>query len=322
MNALLRGSACTNLRNALTSLCLGLVMVCWLPSAQAASSIVVVLLDDSGSMNDRMRNGNQKQPRMEVAKTALRRVIEQLPESTQLGVLLLNGSSKTDGWLIPLGPLDRGSAISRIDQLRARGGTPLGRAMKVAVDELQELRRQQPYGDYRLLVVTDGEASDRGVLQRNLPEIISRGIVIDVIGVDMKSDHSLAQLSHSYRRANDAASFERAVSEIFAESASLDDSIAGQSDFDLLAGLPDDFAQESLRALSQLQTQYLQPSPEDVSQAVGDQTRRTGNVPKPQDLDGGNSTFFGLRWSFLLFFFFLLVMIQWTVGWLSKRNKR
>jgi uncharacterized protein YegL len=228
----------------------------------ASESIVVVLLDDSGSMKTVMPDSG-KQPRMSVAKSALTRVVSQLPEGTKFGLLLMNGARANQGWLVPLAPLDRASAIAKIEKVQAEGGTPLGQSMKTAMDELLALRSKVPYGDYRLLVVTDGEATDRNVLEMYLPDMISRGVIVDVIGVDMRSEHSLAKRTHSYRKANDAASFEKALTEIFAESTSSGSNDDGAADFDMIAGLPDEFATESLKALTMAQNgEIAQSKPE------------------------------------------------------------
>lgn len=231
----------------------GLALAGLANTTNASDSIVVVLLDDSGSMKKEMQTASGDEPRMSVAKTALSRVVEQLPEGTKFGLLLMNGSRANQGWLIPLAALDRASALARIDNVRAEGGTPLGQSMKTAMDELLALRSKVPYGDYRLLVVTDGEASDPKVLASYLPDMVSRGVVVDVIGVGMASEHSLSQRTHSYRKANDAASFEKALTEIFAESASSGSNDDGAADFDRIAGLPDEFATEALKALTMAQ---------------------------------------------------------------------
>lgn len=222
--------------------------------ALADGNVVVIVLDDSGSMNDRMKSDGKREPRMVVAKRALQKLVEQLPEEeTQLGVLLLNGSKKTGGWLVPLGRLYREDTLKKIQIVLPNGGTPLGRSLKTAMDALLEHRRKQPAGDYRLLVVTDGEATDKKLLQTYLPDIVARGIFVDVIGVDMQSDHTLAQRSHSYRRADDAASLERALTEVFAESTYSDDFNAAQADFDMLAAIPDELAEKALVGLADLQ---------------------------------------------------------------------
>ena len=200
-----------------------------------ASQKVVVVVDDSGSMDDRMRYEKQVR-KMTAAKQALQVVLQKLPEDAEVGMLALNR-----GWLIPIQALDRNKLQKQVERLRARGGTPLGTRMKEATDALLELRSKDAYGDFRLLVVTDGEASDQEVLTSVLPDIMSRHLVVDVIGVDMKSEHSLATEVTNYRRADDPGSLEAAIAESLAES---DDSniVGGQSDFELLSMLDVDVA--------------------------------------------------------------------------------
>jgi hypothetical protein len=253
----------------------------------AAETTVVVLLDDSGSMRNQMRTDSGVEPRMTVAKTALKRVVEQLPQQTTLGLLLMNGSRRDGGWLIPLAPLDRKSALAKIANVTADGGTPLGQSMRTAMDELLELRKNVPYGDYRLLVVTDGEATDRNVLDQYLPDMVARGITIDVIGVDMQSAHTLASRTHSYRRANDAASFEQALTEIFAESAD-SNADGGASNFDMIAGLPDAFATEALAALAKTRNGQIEDS--ETRPSVGG-SQRFPPTPAPNSAAPAGSNF-------------------------------
>ena len=76
--------------------------------------------------------------------------------------------------------------------------------MKQGADALLDARKKQfGYGTYRLLVVTDGETDDAGLVDGYTPDIISRGITIDAIGVEMQSQHTLATMVHSYRSADD-----------------------------------------------------------------------------------------------------------------------
>ena len=206
-----------------------------------AAQTVVVVVDDSGSMEDRMRSGER---RIDAAKRALQVVLEKLPEDAQVGVLALN-----QGWVIPLGKLDRSKTSGQIRRLRANGGTLLGENLKYAADELLKVRDDQVYGDYRLLVVTDGEANDQKLLDFVLPDIMCRGLVVDVIGVDMQSDHSLAKEVHNYRRADDAASLETAIAESLAESDN-EVAIGGESDFELLAALPPEMALSVIQSLT------------------------------------------------------------------------
>lgn len=215
-----------------------------------ADDIVVVVLDDSGSMNDIMATRDGRMSRMDAAKRALEKVVERLPQETQLGILLLNGVTGNQNWLVPLKPLNVAETRSRIQSVRARGGTPLGAAMQKGINELLQARAKQVYGTYRLVVVSDGEANDSRLLQSLLPEMVSRGVVIDVIGVAMKEKHSLSERSHSYRNAADPAQFEQVVQEVFAEATLTQDGDA--SDFEMIAPLPEEFAREAITALGMM----------------------------------------------------------------------
>jgi uncharacterized protein YegL len=269
----------------------------------SVAPVVVIVLDDSGSMRDKMQTDQGKEPRMQVAQQALKKLVQQLPDNTQLGLLLMNGASNQDGWLVPLGPLEKAKTVALIDQVRANGGTPLGQSMKTAMEQLLAARAVRPIGDYRLIVVTDGEATDRRVLDRYLPEIIARGIVVDVIGVDMKSDHTLASKSHTYRRANDASSFESALIEIFAESnQAADDGSA--SDFDLIAGLPDEFASEALAALASMINKSIDGGPVSVESDTFAVPSPDGGATSPNNPPpGGNFWFIVAIVVFIVIFF-------------------
>jgi hypothetical protein len=78
---------------------------------------------------------------------------------------------------------------------------------------------------------------------------MSRGITVDVIGVDMAGDHSLATQVHNYRRADDPASLEAAIKETFAETPQ-DDPNAAEEDYELVAAFPDDMATEVIKKLT------------------------------------------------------------------------
>ncbi len=215
----------------------------------AGGQNVVVVLDDSGSMDERMRR-QRNTTKMEAAKSALLTVLETLPDDARVGVVLLNGQTRDGGsWVIPLGPVDKQNMREAIQSIRAEGSTPLGQFMKIGTDALLALREQEHYGTYRLLIVTDGEAGDRKLVNAYLPDIMSRGISVDVIGVDMAARHSLATQVNSYRSADDPESLVGAVREVFAETSGGAD--ADESDFEMLAGFPLEVARAALIALSE-----------------------------------------------------------------------
>ena len=206
---------------------------------------VVVVVDASGSMDTHMAGTGRD--RMSVAKDALKQVLDQIPDTTHVGILVFPRGN----WVYPLGPRKESMLTGAIDSIQAGGSTPLGDYMKRGADVLLNARRKQfGYGTYRLLVVTDGEATDRGKVEAFTPDIISRGITIDCIGVEMASRHTLATKVHSYRNANDPESLKQAISEVFAEVVSGDAGQAGEDAFELIAELPEATASAMLKSLS------------------------------------------------------------------------
>jgi hypothetical protein len=222
---------------------------CVFAASQAfAGPNIVVLLDDSGSMADRMRS-NWGVQKIEAARSALLTVLEQVPPDARVGVLALNGGG-ADHWVLPLGRVDQNRMKSALNVVRANGGTPLGEFMKVATDALLTVREKSRYGTYKLLIVTDGEATDQDLVEGYLPDILSRGITVDVIGVDMRQDHSLATRVHTYRRADDPDSLRQALSQVVLGESTADARDAGESDFEMLEGFPDEVATAALEALA------------------------------------------------------------------------
>lgn len=217
-----------------------------------ADNTVVVILDDSGSMKQAMPSGVL---RIDAAKQALTAVLSQLPPDTRVGVLTLNTTLNGEHWIVPMGKIGAAAWQERIARIRAEGGTMLGAFTKVGADELLKLRAADRYGTYRLLIVTDGEASDPGVLSSFLPDILSRGLTLDVIGVSMAGEHSLASLAHSYRSADDATALTAAISDVFAETTGDDQS--SQSDFELLQALPEGVSEEVIKSLSVLNNEPI-----------------------------------------------------------------
>lgn len=207
---------------------------------------VVIVLDASGSMTSKMRGTGT--PKIDAARNAIREVIKTIPQSTHVGLLVFGG--QTDGWVYQLGPRNDQKLLGAVQRISASGGTPLGAYMKTGADKLLEARKAQyGYGSYRLLVVTDGEAGDKRLVDSYTPDIVSRGIVVDAVGVDMAKDHTLATKVHSYRRANDPAALRQAIQEVFAEVGRASGGQDAESAFDELAGLPEEAAMAMVSAL-------------------------------------------------------------------------
>lgn len=279
-----------------------------------AGQNVVVVLDDSGSMTGRM-GSNSRVSKMDAAKEALRTVLSKLPSDAEVGIIILNGEDQP--WVLPLGPINAEQYNQALDRIIAEGGTPLGQFMAQGANALLERRAQEHYGTYRLLIVTDGEANDPQLIAQFLPEILARGITTDVIGVDMDSDHSLATRVHTYRRADDPDSLEKAIASVFAET---DDSAgdASESDFELLAAVPDELASAMLGALAETGNH---PIGETISEtnAFGSNSpgrpNSGGNVSADPEGDGGGA------FASLLVFAVFMVFVVFVGLNLVKRNR-
>ncbi len=211
---------------------------------------VVILLDASGSMRDTMSSSGQ--PRMDVAKQALSKVVDRIDPRTNVGLLVFSDVDGANGWLYDLAPLDRPRLLEAIDRCQASGGTPLGEYLKTAADRLLQARQaQRGYGSYRLLIVTDGEANDPELLGAYLPDVLARGVAVDCIGVDMQDEHALAKQVHSYRRADDPAALEQAVAAALGEVGAADASDdASQEQYELASALSEEAADAVLNNLT------------------------------------------------------------------------
>jgi len=223
------------------------------PSAGSRQALyqdnVVIVLDASGSMKENISGTNLQ--KMDVAKSALWEVLKEVPNTTNIGLLVFSGVNVTEDWVYPLGPRDNNRLFEAINLPQPGSGTPLGQYIKKGADALlQQREKQYGYGSYRLLIVTDGEATDKNLVNKYTPDVLSRGIIVDVIGVDMKEDHILATKVHSYRKADDPDSLREAISQVFAEVTSQGTDTASGEAFEILRGIPNELANEMITALS------------------------------------------------------------------------
>lgn len=206
-------------------------------SVARASDNVVILLDTSPSMEDKMTRANVN--KMVAAQQALLGVLDQIPAETNVGFLTFAG------WESNLDPFDKNRISQAIRRSTPGGnGTPLGTYMKAGADALLKKRAESKgYGTYRLLVVTDGQPtpeSEESLMLAIMPDLLFRGILLDTIGVDMQQNHALSRFSHKYMRADDPASFQNAVKQAMAEVIiSKGTSLGSEDDFKLIAPLPD-----------------------------------------------------------------------------------
>jgi uncharacterized protein (DUF58 family) len=288
------------------------------PESSYISNNVVIVLDASGSMNQTMRGATVK--RMDAAKSALRELVQRIPPDTNVGLLVFSSANLRNEWAYPLGPRDEAKLLAAIDAPQPGGGTPLGAYIAKGTNALLERRKKQfGYGTYRLLVVTDGQAGDPEIMERNTPQALARGILLDVVGVDMQADHTLAKSAYSYRRANDPESLTKALAEVFAEIGGAVGDESAADAFDTIAPLPHEIAQAVIASLAKernepislaaAQTPPPQPARNQTSSAAS--TANSANRPKGR----------GLSFAPLAFMFFIFAIIAFSSVARRKRGR-
>lgn len=210
---------------------------------------VVVILDASGSMRDRM-SLSQSLSKMEVAKAALWEVLKRLPEDTNIGLLVFGATNIKNGWAYPLAYRHDATLQRAIAFPEPYWDTPLGAFIKKGADSLlQQRAKQNGYGSYRLLIVTDGKATDPELVEKYLPEVLARGIRIDIVGIKMKAQHDLATRVHSYRNGSDLESLKKALADAIAEADVQGSDATVREAYDEIAPLPDELIRAILKAL-------------------------------------------------------------------------
>ncbi len=263
---------------------------------------VVIVLDCSGSMGEKMTGTDII--KLDAAKSALKDVLKQIPETTHLGLLQFSAGNTSREWLYPLGAKNDAELIKAIDTPRPGGNTPLGAYMKIGADRLlQEREKQHGYGSYKLLVVTDGESTENPCpVDRYTQDIISRGITVDAIGINMKSAHTLATKVHSYRSANDPKSLAKAIAEVFAEVGGAKNDATGKEVFELIAPLPSEIATAIIQALSASGNHPIgeKPAPKQEPQAQAGQDAQQGQQAQGATASQGNAGNKVLFWVILI----------------------
>jgi uncharacterized protein YegL len=152
-----------------------------------------IVFDGSGSMvESKCAGGSSK---IVVAKKAIIDFEKSLGAADNIALVAFDGNGNTERVL--LGTNNRSAFEAHINAVNAGGGTPLYTAIKYAFDRLEEQRAKQlGYGEYHIVVVTDGEASDaeNGLIDR----INKSPVVIHTVGFCIGQGHSLNQPGKTY----------------------------------------------------------------------------------------------------------------------------
>lgn len=188
-------------------------------SLTAANYYIVV--DGSGSMADHKCTDHRS--KMKVAIEAIISFIEKLPNNAQVGLFAFDANGI--GERLPLGSHSKRQAIDSIKRLRAGGGTPLSTSIQSGVTALtQQGVKQLGYGEYHLVVITDGIASSGFSPDAAVNQLLEgTPIVLHTIGFCIDSNHSLNRPGYTiYKGANNPAALMAGLDSVLAESTSFD----------------------------------------------------------------------------------------------------
>lgn len=182
-----------------------------------------IVFDGSGSMGDAGCSGNLS--KAEAAKGALESFSSLLPGDAHIGLLTFDARGIRER--LPLGLHSKEEFMDKVRALIPGGETPLNTAISRAVESLEfQGQKQLGYGEYTLLVVTDGEASTNED-PRSIVEYIleSTPIKLQTIGFCIGQSHSLNQPGRtSYQTAQSADQLVKELENVLAEADSFDQS--------------------------------------------------------------------------------------------------
>jgi Ca-activated chloride channel homolog len=177
------------------------------------------IVDGSGSMSEALNKQCQGDKRfgsrLEGAKWAVEQFIPLVPRDVNLGLWTFDANGNSER--LPLGPESRAQFLTAVQKIKAGGRTPLTESIEQGVNRLVQQRdKQLGYGEFRLIVVTDGEATGRA-----LPQAVAyareRRIPIYTIGLCIGAQHELRKYSVSYRAADSIEALRRGLEETLAE---------------------------------------------------------------------------------------------------------
>jgi Ca-activated chloride channel homolog len=176
-----------------------------------------VILDDSGSMKSGIcASGHDS--RLGAAVEALAAFAEGLPPQANIGVMSFNAGRFSE--LLPLGKRNSQEIRDLSRRLVASGNTPLATAISRGYDALRrQAAAQVGYGEYHLVVITDGEASEGEYPDAIIDRIVGESPVdIHTIGFCIGRDHALNQPNFlSYQSADNVEALRRGLQDVLAE---------------------------------------------------------------------------------------------------------
>ena len=226
------GKAAATAQNAKISYALNASNESWPPLAEGAAPKIdmgaanaanyYVVLDGSGSMQERHCSGNTN--KIQAAVKALYQFVDAIPKDANVGLAAFDSNGTSER--VPLGAGNRDQLHKALDHVRAEGGTPLRSAITLGYQKLLDQgRKQLGYGEYHLVVVTDGvpdpSSEDPADVVQDM--LAHTPVVLHTIGFCIGEDHVLNQPGRSfYVAANSPEQLQQGLGAVLAEAPSFD----------------------------------------------------------------------------------------------------
>ncbi len=189
------------------------------PLERRSAKNYYIVFDGSGSMESMECADNQK--KITVAKKAVQEFAAKIPNDANIGLAVFDGQGLSER--LPLGTENRPQFFSQIDGISANGGTPLKSAVSLASKKLaQQAARQMGYGEYHLVIVTDGDPSEGEDPRPAVEALLANSpTLLHTIGFCIGENHALNQKGRVfYVSATSPEELRQGLTEVLAEATS------------------------------------------------------------------------------------------------------
>ena len=178
-----------------------------------------VVFDGSGSMSESACSGGNSGGRIVPAREAMARFGAALGPADNLGLYVFDARGAGERVSLGSGQLNRALYAREVRSVIAGSGTPLGDALYKAYYALRNQSvRQNGYGEYHIVVVTDGEATDGAIMAKAVAEISKTPVILETIGFCIAEGHALNRHGQTvYRNAMNPAELTRGLEAVLAE---------------------------------------------------------------------------------------------------------
>jgi Ca-activated chloride channel homolog len=193
-------------------------------AAAAPTANYYIVLDGSGSMMERECTGSDNTRKIEVAIDSVRRFVAAIPADANVGLAVFDRRDLSER--VRIGDGNRGEISQALTRVRAGAGTPLKSAVRLGFERLTaQASAQLGYGEYHLVVVTDGRPDREDEDPTSVvSDILSTSpVVLHTVGFCIDENHVLNQPGRTYyTAASNPDELQRGLQAVLAEAPSFD----------------------------------------------------------------------------------------------------